>query len=226
MKVKIILIGALFITLLSSAQTNQVSTNAVQISKILPGLISIIPEPEQHDPLAEQREAVKKAMPEFYTIEQDSVDDTKTISLNEYETLEYNDDNHLKMDVVAFIHPPQKLPDRISLHFISHSSEWRFLDDHDFTIRYDDTKLSVGNLSYANKVLDDATVTEQIWPDFTIQQFHDIAWANSVYIKIGYKNYEIPYDIRQKWKLLWKYFDLQKPSPKEEDLKKAIGEKP
>jgi hypothetical protein len=43
-------------------------------------------------------------------------------------------------------------------------------------------------------------------------------------VKIGGRNYEIPYEARQKWKLLWKYFDLLKSS-QTSDLQKAIGGK-
>ena len=144
---------------------------------------------------------------------------------NDYDQLENEDTAHLLIDVVCFIHPPKRLPDKISLHIISHSENWRFLENHDFTIRFDDKKLSPGDLAYANKVLSDATVNEQIWPDFTLDQFRQIAWADKVYFKLGYKNYEIPTVTRQKWKLLWKYLDLMKAG-QDVDLKKAIGEKP
>jgi hypothetical protein len=208
MKSKLILLGSMFATLVSSAQTNSPATTN--------------PPPQTAEQvLAAQKEAVRKAMPQYYTIEQDPVDDTKTISLINYEVLEDVDGANLKLDVVAFIHPPKKLPPKISLHLISHSSEWRFLDDHDFTIRFGDQKLSPGDLAYSNKVLDDATVVEHVWPDFTLEQFHQIAWANTVYFKLGYKNYAIPYQTRQKWKLLWKYFDLMK-TDSDSDLKKAI----
>ncbi len=130
----------------------------------------------------------------------------------------------MRVEASAFITPPATMPDSIGLNFRSYSSDWMFLDSHDFMIRYDDQKLTPSNPYYGNKVLDDGSVRETIWPDFTLAQFHDIAWAQSVTVKIGGRNYEIPYEARQKWKLLWKYFDLLKSS-QTSDLQKAIGGK-
>ena len=176
-----------------TAQTNLVSTN---LNRDLEGRYNVVVE----------------AIDKYFQIKKDAVDDTETISLNNYEELEHTDSAAVSYDVVAFIHPPKRLPDRISLHLISHSEEWRFLEDHDFTIRFDDKKLSPGNLAYSNKVLRDATVIENIWPDFTLEQFHDIAFANSVFIKFGFRSYEIPTVQRQKWKLFWTYFNLKQAS--------------
>ena len=211
---KILLLILTLIAQVGLAQTNVPATNAVPLPSRQLSLST-------NSPLQAQMDAVDKAMPQYFSFEQDVVSDTKTMSLNEYEILEDTDGADLKLDVVAFIHPPSDLPAKISLHIISHSSEWRFLDDHDFTIRFGDKKLSPGNLAYSNKVLDDATVIEHVWPDFTIEQFHDLAWADTVYFKLGYKNYEITPGVRQKWKLLWKYFDLKKHIS-DEDLKNAI----
>jgi hypothetical protein len=174
---------------------------------------------------AAQLQAVRNAFPQFYDYEKDSVDDSVTISQLEDNYISWSESATIRVSAEVLLKSPADFPSVIGLHFISHSPEWIFLDDHDFTIRYDNQKLTPDGTYYGNKVLDDATVTETIWPDFTLQQFHDIAWAQAVNVKIGGRNYEIPYEARQKWKLLWKYFDLQK-SDRDAALKKAIGEKP
>jgi hypothetical protein len=197
-------------------------TSFAQTNSTIPIKTNALPSAEQIH--AAQVAAVKKAMPQYWDWEQDSVSDVVTISLNQYETL-YDDDRgvvSLQLDVVAKIAPKKDLPETIGIRLISHTADWKYLDDHDFTIRFDDKKFTPDNPFYSNKVRSDATVIEQVWPDFTIQQFHDIAWSTNVIFKLGYKNFEIPYAARLKWKLLWKYFDFVK-SDQDADLQKEIG---
>lgn len=196
----------LFAGLNCLAQTNSATTNSASST------------PDQVT--ASQEQAINKAMPEYFEFDKDPVNDTITISLHEYDVLNGDSGDSVKMDVVAFVQPPKLFTDKISLHFISQSSDWKYLDDHDFTIRFDDKKLSPDE-DYSNKVLDEGGVYESVFPDFTLQQFHDIAWSDSVYVKLGFENFEIPYADRQKWKLLWKYFDMKK-NQAEADLNKAV----
>ena len=205
-----IIIGITLIAWSSLGQTNSPITTQVQtnLQVATPEMV-----------LSNQMQAVRRAMPQYFEFSRDEVDQTIAISLNEYMVLEDDNGATLRADVDAFVHPPKEYADKISLHFVSQTSEWRFLDNHNFIIRYDDKTLSP-DADYSNKIFFGG-VAESFFPDFTLEQFHDIAWADKVFVKLGYLNYEIPYEDRQKWKLLWKYFDLKKKQA-DADLSKAV----
>jgi hypothetical protein len=158
---------------------------------------------------AGRKEIIANAMNAVFHQEQDQVDDHFTEDQQDYDELEYRGDAVFSCEIVAFIYPPKKTPKTFNLHLVSHSKDWRFLDSHDCMVRYDDNKLEPFNLQYKSDVLNDATVRETAWPEFTFEQFHDVAFAKTVFIKFGFKNYEISPAIRQKWKLIWTYYRLK-----------------
>lgn len=168
-----------------------------------------------------QLEAVQKALPHYFVFDRDPVTDTETISLGNRVRLERTRTESMVLDVVFFLHPPQHIPDLISLRIISHSDEWRFLENHAFTIRFDEKRLSPGDLNYDNKIFSGSDLLEQIFADFTLDEFRQIAWATNVVFKFGHENYQIPYADRQHWKLLWKYFDLRK-TDSDDELKQLL----
>lgn len=90
-------------------------------------------------------------------------------------------------------------------------------------VRFDDEKLSLDS-EYSNRVISDASVMEHFWPDFTLEQFRKLAFAKYVYVKIGYKNYEILPSDRLKWRLLCKYYEF-KLEDQSFDLNNALSEK-
>lgn len=192
----------MLIALSSPAQTNLVATNSISEPQTNA-------EATEDEIVSNQLQSVIRAIPQYFDFHKDEVEGTVTISLSNYIDLEDDNGGTVKLGVVTFVHPPKEVVDYVALYFRSQSPDWKFLDDHDFTIRYDDIKLSPDS-DYSNKILNNGTVYEQFFPNFTLQQFHDIAWADKVFVKLGYANYEIPYADRQKWKLLWKYFDLKK----------------
>jgi hypothetical protein len=197
MKLRITLFFSLSL-LNAQAQTNSafkttLSTNAVQ------------PSNEQ------QLESVRAAMPQYFTIDQDE-NGIKTITQNVEETLEESSIANMKLKVSTSIFPPSNLPDEIYLHFMAHSDVGHFFDagDPDFEIHFDTNSISLGKLEDKSGGEIDRSTIDLYSANFTLEQFRQIAWANKVYVKLEYKRYEIPPAARQKWKLLWKYFDLLK----------------
>jgi hypothetical protein len=169
----------------------------------------------QYFQVTNQIDAIINVLPEYFDYKEDEVNGTATFNLKNYVTLGY--DPTMEFDLLAFIPEKEVVARHISFHFVSTSQNTLFDEMHDITIRYDNQRISGTNSEYSNKILNDGSVIENIWDDFTLEEFHDIAWANTVYVKVGFKNYEIGYKTRQQWKLLWNYFNLQNKSDKLED---------
>jgi hypothetical protein len=171
--------------------------------------VPVAPAITTNSSLDDQLIAVGNALPQFFSDTLDPVEGTRKIAQINDDTLVNDNADELQLQVVCFLHPPSTVPTSIGLLLTSHTSEWRYLENHEFTIRYDAEKFTPSKTDYYNRIMDDATVTETIWPDLSLEQFHQIAWSEQVYFRVGYKNFEITKPMRQKWKLLWKYFDLQ-----------------
>jgi hypothetical protein len=212
---KTIIMVCISFVIAASAQTNLISTNPPVVGR---------------QKLESQLASVKKVLSQYYTFEKDPVTEQINFSQIEYDYLATGDitgKETMRINVNAWVYPSKKLPEDIGLHIVSHSDEWMFTDDHDLTIRFDEQKFSPAESFYSNKVSDDSTVYEMLLPRFTLEQFRQMAWADKVYFKLGYENFEISSEQRKKWKLLWKYFDLQKSltaDTTDADVKKALGE--
>ena len=173
----------------------------------------------------EQLAAVKAALPQYFETTKDPVTGLLTIDQPQYDISPTDGGLFIDSEAVVFISSGKTYPEKISIHLHSKTDGWKFLDNHDFAIRYDDKLINMGSLEHHGKIQNDGTVTEGFWADFTPEQFHDIAWGTNVYCKLGYQNFEIKKTDRTKWKLLWKYCDLeQKLSKSDAALQKAIGE--
>jgi len=155
--------------------------------------------------IAAQLASASQAMSAYYQISKDPVDGTVTIEQLDYDHL----DDGLGSELVCWLHPPKTYPEQVSLHIHSSSEEWRFLEDHGFTIRADDERKNYGDQKDYSKVVDGGVI-ENFYVDFSMDELHQYAWAHDVWFKLGYKNCQLAYRDRQKWKLLWKYFDLKK----------------
>ena len=175
--------------------------------------------------------AVAKVMPDHFKFNKDIVNETVSLSLLQDDFLEGGDNIYgvrvepptifssariipvggdgfnVNMDVIAMIHAPKHFVDSICLNFVSHTSQWTYLENHDFTARFDTNKIWLP-AAYSNATEGDGTVIEQFFVTFTPKQFHDMAWANVTAVKLGSENYLIPREDRVKWKLLWNYSNL------------------
>ncbi len=158
---RILLSLLLSVHFITSAQTNSLSTNATNATT--------------NDVQAKQLAAVRKAMPGFFLLTQDPVDRTKTISLKEDIRLGTKDE-HMKMDVVCYIHPPDVVPVCVFFRIISVSESFRFLDHHKFVIRYDEKIVEYEDLEDTTKTFSDSTVAEQFSPRFDLNQIFQVGW--------------------------------------------------
>ena len=212
------------LVLLASAINAGAQTNAPLVITAITNRPVLTPEQTKQAQFA----AVARTMPQYYDIAKDSVTEVTTIDQKAYDLLTADSGATINIEAVSFIPAKEKIPSGISLHLLSHTGEWKYLEYHKFTLRYDDHLFPPLELTDKSSVQTDATVYEQFYPELTLEEFRKVAWANKVYFKLGYENFEIPYQTRQKWKLLWKYYDLMAPDQQAADaeLKKVIGDKP
>jgi hypothetical protein len=152
---------------------------------------------------------IREIMPQYFNSRRDEVEDRLSISTMD-KNVEDADAMSLDCKIIAFVQGHQPLPQSIYLHLTGQSAKARFDYSHDITIRYDDLTVSLEDPFYDKSVLSGGDTLEQINMKFTLEQFHDLAFAKSVYFKLALKNYEITPDQRQSWKLLWTYFDLNR----------------
>lgn len=155
---------------------------------------------------------VSDAVLRNFSIDKDEVTGRLKFSLEKRETLERGWGESLEYEIYCSMKPAEKFPSTIALMFTSHTRDWSFLKYHDLTFRCDDKLLEFSTPDYSNEVLQNASVLEFICEHFSLKQFHDLAFAKQVFVKIGYKNYEIPAPARKKWRLLWTFFDLARAS--------------
>lgn len=153
-------------------------------------------------------------MEEFTTIEQincDMLDGT-------HEGADYS----VSLKIRVYLYKTNPIPEKICLWMTSYSDDWFYLKTHDVIIKIDEDRLHP-DPNYVGDVITDGVI-EHICPDLTLDQFRQAAWANSLTIRAGISTWEIPAATRQKWKLLWKHFDLIR-AKQDADLKAVLDVK-
>jgi len=112
---------------------------------------------------------------------------------------------------VQMLSPLPPVPDDFTIHFVSHSDDWRFLKYSEFIINYDGIKKDFGELKVDGEVLADARVLEQMMAHVGYDTFHQMAFARNVRMNLGTQmNDTITPESRIKWQILCNYFDLIK----------------
>lgn len=198
----IALVALLGTTSLAKTQTNTAleSTNSTAKS----------PDKSQEDKLA----AVRKAMPAYFTLEADKFG-VRTISQTMNDTIREDADGYAKIGIICYITPPDTIPDIIDFQLITKDQTWNFTKGLDYPIDADGKAINpvkqriLGNL---DDVEHDhlLPMIESLNEEVTLDQFKQLAWSKHVWFKTDKGFIEVPAPARQKWKLMWNYFDLLK----------------
>jgi hypothetical protein len=101
-------------------------------------------------------------------------------------------------------------PTKASISIFSISREWRFLNGRDAVFVFGNNKKRFGEdgLSYSGDVASKG-VHENMWADFTLEEFRLMAHAANVEIKLYiYTPLIVPYEERAGWRALAKYLDI------------------
>lgn len=94
----------------------------------------------------------------------------------------------------------------VTLHIFSSTKEWSFLNYHVFVAKWDENKKSFGCLEHHGHV-GNGYVTETFFPEFTYEEFKEIATARSVTMALGSTEFELPYPNRAHMRAFVDYFD-------------------
>jgi len=117
----------------------------------------------------------------------------------------------IELDIICRVNEAVPVPNDFTLHFVSHSDDWRFLKYSEFIINYDGIKKDFGELKVDGEVLDDARVLEQMMAHIGYETFRQMAFARNVRMNLGTQmNDTITPESRVKWQILCNYFDLIK----------------
>jgi hypothetical protein len=206
-KMTFALVGLLATTLLGMTQTNTVSeaTNAIPKS----------PAKIQEEKFA----AVKKAMPAYFSLEADE-NNTRSMSQIVDDTIKQDSDGWIKIGLVCVIVPPDQIPSTVDFQITSRGQSWKFTEGLKYPIAADGKPIIPNSQKIKNNLEDverDATHTEplvdSLSEDVSLDQLKTLAWATHVWIKTDDGFVEVPSAARQKWKLMWNYFELLRTSP-------------
>jgi len=196
----IALVGLFATTLLGMTQTNTVSETTNSVPKS-PGEIR-----------EEKLAAVKKAMPAYFTLEADE-HGVRTISTTFNDTIRQDEDGYAKIGIICYIFPPEKIPETIDFQLITKDEAWNFTKGLDYPIDADGkpvnpTKQSI--MGNPDEVEHDhlMPMIESLNEEVTLDQFKQLAWSKHVWFKTNKGFIEVAAPARQKWKLMWNYFNL------------------
>ncbi|HEV2691704.1 MAG TPA: hypothetical protein VG347_02295 [Verrucomicrobiae bacterium] len=158
----------------------------------------------------EARLAVFRDMlPQFAGSQQDPVENRLTLATADKPVDDiYGGTMHC--NIIAFVYSNNILPRTICLHLTSQAKSERFRSLHDVNIRRDDVFFSPNVLTYDNKQVAGAGIVEQVFPELTPDQLHDVAFSRAMFFQVGTNAYEVSYFQRQSWRLLWTYFALNR----------------
>lgn len=151
----------------------------------------------------------REMLPQYVTSQRDEAENRMTIATAD-KPLTDTYGGIMSCSIVAFLYSNDTSPKTICLHLTSQAKAERFKSAHGVNIRRDDIFFSPNVLKYDIKQVAGAGTVEQIFPELTLDQLRDLAFARSVFIQAGPDAYEIPADQRQSWRLLWTYFDLNR----------------
>jgi hypothetical protein len=148
---------------------------------------------------------------EFWNVERDHVREETKISLKD--RMHGDDDiSSIDIDIICRVSEAEPVPDEITMHFISKSDDWRFLNYSAFIVNYDGMKKDFGELKVDGDVISGGRVLEQMIAHFSYEEFRKMAFAKTVLLNLGTQtNDEIVPSSRVKWQVLCNYFDLMKP---------------
>jgi len=147
---------------------------------------------------------------EFWNIERDQVREETKISLKK-RMVGIEGGSSIEIDIICRVNEAAPVPEDFTIHFISHSDDWRFLKYSEFIINYDGIKKDFGELKVDGEVLSDARVLEQMLAHVGYDTFHQMAFARNVRMNLGTQmNDTITPESRVKWQVLCNYFDLMK----------------
>ena len=151
---------------------------------------------------------------EFWKIERDQVREETKISLKS-RMVGLDGTSSIEIDVICRVNESAPVPEDFTLHFISHSDDWRFLKYSEFIINYDGIKKDFGELKVDGEVLASARVLEQMMAHLDYDEFHQMSFARNVRLNLGTQmNDTISTESRIKWQVLCHYFDLIKSDQK------------
>jgi hypothetical protein len=191
-----------FFAMLGVAQTNTVTTNSIPKS------------PEQIQ--AEKLAAVRKAMPRYFSYTEDENKTRSMVQITD-DTLKQDSDGYVKLSLMCVIVPPDKIPDTVNFQIISKGESWNFTEGLEYPITADGKPLKPKTqkiMSNLNDVEHDPyhldKLIDSLSEEVTLEQFKELAWAKKVWFKTDSGFVEVAPAARQKWKLMWNYFDLLK----------------
>jgi len=93
----------------------------------------------------------------------------------------------------AYTFPGQKVsvPETITLNFMSSENSYVFTFEHDLIIKADNETLSLGKLEYEQIRGTSAVAHEKLWQALPRDVFAHIAYAKSVHVKLGQKEFDL-----------------------------------
>lgn len=151
------------------------------------------------------------ALPDYFEHTTDPVDDQQKIRQIEPIHLEDERSCGVDLEAICLLRKNERIPRRVYLRLTSISSLARFDENSDFSYRIDSLpRKECGKLDVKQQHNKDYDVIEIMVADVTLEEFKQMAWAEQLYFKVGYKTMLVNYSERQKWKMLWKYFDLRR----------------
>lgn len=196
MKTTITLLGLFGATLLGVAQTNTVSEITNTISK----------SPEQIR--AEKLAAVRQAMPTYFKLEAADYGTRISSQLSE-DIISRDADSKIGISVSCVTSSPTEIPTTVYFQLLSRGQVSNFTDGLDYPIAADGKQISV-KLQKITSNDDSSSAVESLSEQVTLENFKTLAWASHVWFKTDHGFVEVPASARQKWKLMWNYYDLLK----------------
>jgi hypothetical protein len=93
----------------------------------------------------------------------------------------------------AYTFPGQKAstPETITLNFISSENRYVFSFEHDLTIKADNEILNLGKMEYEQTRGTSAVAHEKLWQALPRDVFARIAYAKTVHVKLGQKEFDL-----------------------------------
>lgn len=151
----------------------------------------------------------RQMLPQYVTSQRDAAENRLTIATADKPLIDTYQ-GIMSCSIVAFLYSNDTSPRTICLHLTSQAKTARYKSAHAVNIRRDDLFFSPNILKYDIKLVPGAGTVEQIFPELTPDQLRDLAFAKQVFIQVATNAYEIPPNLRQSWRVLWTYFDLNR----------------
>jgi len=151
----------------------------------------------------------RQMLPQYVTSQRDEAENRMTIATANKPLIDTYG-GVMSCNIVSFLYSNETSPRTICLHLTSQAKTARHKSDHGVDVRRDDAFFSPNVLKYDIQLVAGAGTVEQIFSELTRDQLRDLAFAKLAFVRVGSDTYEIPADLRQSWRLLWTYFELNR----------------